>query len=168
MCRSSQSFWKVTLLSGQSSVPASLHCMCPLHVPTVCIIRASSANKLPPYSSWQYFNKEAEATCFKCFSNSGKHHILRCKLADSYISVCSCFDEIRFDVLTSGHFVSRAIHDVKATDMGLSKVRFKAEVDFDGRVVTRSYLEKQDIEQILNVRAKRQGFCCDVDHLTWL
>ncbi|XP_068596081.1 proton-coupled zinc antiporter SLC30A9, mitochondrial [Brachionichthys hirsutus] len=43
----------------------------------------------------------------------------------------------------------RAIHDVKATDMGLSKVRFKAEVDFDGRVVTRSYLEKQDIDQML-------------------
>lgn len=48
--------------------------------------------------------------------------------------------------------MKRAIHDVKATDMGLSKVRFKAEVDFDGRVVTRSYLEKQDIDQILNVR----------------
>lgn len=32
----------------------------------------------------------------------------------------------------------RAIHDVKATDLGLGKVRFKAEVDFDGRVVTRS------------------------------
>lgn len=48
--------------------------------------------------------------------------------------------------------VGRAIHDVKATDLGLSKVRFKAEVDFDGRVVTRSYLEKQDIDQILNVR----------------
>ncbi|CAB1337480.1 unnamed protein product [Coregonus sp. 'balchen'] len=46
----------------------------------------------------------------------------------------------------------RAIHDVKATDLGLSKVRFKAEVDFDGRVVTRSYLEKQDIEQILHQR----------------
>lgn len=45
----------------------------------------------------------------------------------------------------------RAIHDVKATDMGMSKVRFKAEVDFDGRVVTRSYLEKQDIEQLLQV-----------------
>ncbi|XP_020641862.3 proton-coupled zinc antiporter SLC30A9, mitochondrial isoform X1 [Pogona vitticeps] len=43
----------------------------------------------------------------------------------------------------------RAIHDVKATDMGMSKVRFKAEVDFDGRIVTRSYLEKQDIEQLL-------------------
>uniref|UniRef100_A0A8C7F9X3 Proton-coupled zinc antiporter SLC30A9, mitochondrial n=1 Tax=Oncorhynchus kisutch TaxID=8019 RepID=A0A8C7F9X3_ONCKI len=46
--------------------------------------------------------------------------------------------------------VTRAIHDVKATDLGLSKVRFKAEVDFDGRVLTHSYLEKQDIEQILN------------------
>ncbi|KAG9333335.1 hypothetical protein JZ751_012802 [Albula glossodonta] len=46
----------------------------------------------------------------------------------------------------------RAIHDVKATDIGMSKVRFKAEVDFDGRVVTRSYLEKQDIDQILTVR----------------
>lgn len=67
-----------------------------------------------------------------------------------------------------GHFVSRAIHDVKATDLGLSKVRFKAEVDFDGRVVTRSYLEKQDIEQILNVRAERQGFWSDADHLAWL
>ncbi|XP_068451552.1 proton-coupled zinc antiporter SLC30A9, mitochondrial [Clinocottus analis] len=44
----------------------------------------------------------------------------------------------------------RAIHDVKATDLGMSRVRFKAEVDFDGRVVTRSYLEKQDIDQILN------------------
>lgn len=45
----------------------------------------------------------------------------------------------------------RAIHDVKATDMGMSQVRFKAEVDFDGRVVTRSYLERQDIEQLLQV-----------------
>ncbi|XP_011361122.1 zinc transporter 9 [Pteropus vampyrus] len=43
----------------------------------------------------------------------------------------------------------RAIHDVKATDLGLGKVRFKAEVDFDGRVVTRSYLEKQDFDQML-------------------
>lgn len=38
--------------------------------------------------------------------------------------------------------------------MGMSKVRFKAEVDFDGRVVTRSYLEKQDIEQLLQVCRK--------------
>ena len=45
----------------------------------------------------------------------------------------------------------RAIHDVKATDLGLGKVRFKAEVDFDGRVVTRSYLEKQDFDKMLQV-----------------
>ncbi|XP_072292149.1 proton-coupled zinc antiporter SLC30A9, mitochondrial [Eucyclogobius newberryi] len=44
----------------------------------------------------------------------------------------------------------RGIHDVKATDIGLGEVRFKAEVDFDGRMVTRSYLEKQDFDQILN------------------
>ncbi|XP_074085634.1 proton-coupled zinc antiporter SLC30A9, mitochondrial isoform X2 [Macrotis lagotis] len=43
----------------------------------------------------------------------------------------------------------RAIHDVKATDLGMGKVRFKAEVDFDGKVVTRSYLEKQDFDQML-------------------
>nr|KAF6502670.1 solute carrier family 30 member 9 [Molossus molossus] len=46
----------------------------------------------------------------------------------------------------------RAIHDVKTTDLGLGKVRFKAEVDFDGRVVTRSYLEKQDFDQMLQKR----------------
>ncbi|EHB06637.1 Zinc transporter 9 [Heterocephalus glaber] len=43
----------------------------------------------------------------------------------------------------------RAIHDVKATGLGFGKVRFKAEVDFDGPVVTRSYLEKQDFDQML-------------------
>lgn len=61
--------------------------------------------------------------------------------------------------------MTRAIHDVKATDMGLSKVRFKAEVDFDGRVVTRSYLEKQDIDQILNVRCVSLLVCFSVDSL---
>uniref|UniRef100_A0A8C6JK99 Proton-coupled zinc antiporter SLC30A9, mitochondrial n=1 Tax=Melopsittacus undulatus TaxID=13146 RepID=A0A8C6JK99_MELUD len=55
----------------------------------------------------------------------------------------------RLTELLESDAVVRAIHDVKATDLGMSKVRFKAEVDFDGRVVTRSYLEKQDIEQLL-------------------
>jgi len=48
---------------------------------------------------------------------------------------------------------------VKATDLGLSKVRFKAEVDFDGRVVTRSYLEKLDIDQILSVSCFHWLWC---------
>ncbi|CAH1267603.1 SLC30A9 [Branchiostoma lanceolatum] len=43
----------------------------------------------------------------------------------------------------------RAIHDIKATEMGLNIVRFKAEVDFDGREVTRSYLDKVDLEALL-------------------
>ncbi|XP_010008928.1 PREDICTED: zinc transporter 9-like, partial [Nestor notabilis] len=55
----------------------------------------------------------------------------------------------RLTELLESDAVVRAIHDVKATDLGMNKVRFKAEVDFDGRVVTRSYLEKQDIEQLL-------------------
>lgn len=36
--------------------------------------------------------------------------------------------------------------------MGSQSVMFKAEVDIDGREITRSYLEKTDIERILKVR----------------
>jgi len=43
----------------------------------------------------------------------------------------------------------RALHDVKATDMGNDTVRFKAEVDFDGRELTRTYLDKQDLDEIM-------------------
>jgi len=40
---------------------------------------------------------------------------------------------------------------VKATDIGGRSVRFKAEVDFDGREITRYYLEQQDLEKMLQV-----------------
>uniref|UniRef100_A0A7G3B7D4 Proton-coupled zinc antiporter SLC30A9, mitochondrial n=1 Tax=Lutzomyia longipalpis TaxID=7200 RepID=A0A7G3B7D4_LUTLO len=43
----------------------------------------------------------------------------------------------------------RAIHDVKGIDMGNSLVRYKAEVDFDGRELTRSYLDKLDLKSML-------------------
>lgn len=43
----------------------------------------------------------------------------------------------------------RAIHDVKATDMGNYVVRYKAEIDIDGRELTRSYLDTQDLELLL-------------------
>uniref|UniRef100_A0A1B0GPU0 Cation efflux protein transmembrane domain-containing protein n=1 Tax=Phlebotomus papatasi TaxID=29031 RepID=A0A1B0GPU0_PHLPP len=43
----------------------------------------------------------------------------------------------------------RAIHDVKGIDMGNSLVRYKAEVDFDGRELTRSYLDKLDLNSML-------------------
>lgn len=43
----------------------------------------------------------------------------------------------------------RAIHDVKGIDIGNSLVRYKAEMDFDGRELTRFYLEKQDLNALL-------------------
>lgn len=46
----------------------------------------------------------------------------------------------------------RAIHDVKATDLGNSVVRYKAEVDFDGRELTRTYLDSQDLEVLMQVK----------------
>ncbi|CAG5124490.1 unnamed protein product, partial [Candidula unifasciata] len=42
----------------------------------------------------------------------------------------------------------RSLHDIKATEMG-GVVRFKAEVDFDGREITRAYLYKQDLDLLL-------------------
>lgn len=45
----------------------------------------------------------------------------------------------------------RAIHDVKGIDMGNSLVRYKAEMDFDGRELTRSYLDKQDLNELIKV-----------------
>ncbi|CAL7936861.1 unnamed protein product [Xylocopa violacea] len=43
----------------------------------------------------------------------------------------------------------RAIYDVKGIDMGNNLVRYKAELDFDGRELTRSYLEKHDLTEML-------------------
>ncbi|XP_065159015.1 proton-coupled zinc antiporter SLC30A9, mitochondrial [Atheta coriaria] len=43
----------------------------------------------------------------------------------------------------------RAIHDVKGIDMGNYLVRYKAEMDFDGRELTRAYLDKQDLNSLL-------------------
>lgn len=43
----------------------------------------------------------------------------------------------------------RAIHDVKATDLGNGMVRYKAEVDIDGRQLTRHYLDAIDLEVVL-------------------
>lgn len=34
------------------------------------------------------------------------------------------------------------MHDVKTTSLGVEKSRFKAEIDFNGREITRSYLHE--------------------------
>lgn len=43
----------------------------------------------------------------------------------------------------------RAIHDVKATDLGNGVVRYKAEVDIDGRELAKKYLENIDLKELL-------------------
>lgn len=48
----------------------------------------------------------------------------------------------------------RAIHDVKGIDMGNSLVRYKAELDFDGGELARSYLDKQDLNLLLEEMQK--------------
>ncbi|KAH8365098.1 hypothetical protein KR084_001522 [Drosophila pseudotakahashii] len=60
----------------------------------------------------------------------------------------------------------RAIYDVKGIDIGNARVRYKAELDFDGRELTRSYLDKQDLAKLLTVRSidpflglSLTGFC---------
>lgn len=52
----------------------------------------------------------------------------------------------------------RAIHDVKGIDMGNSLVRYKAEMDFDGRELTRAYLDKQDLNILLEVTKNLRVF----------
>lgn len=42
----------------------------------------------------------------------------------------------------------RAIHDVKATDLGNGVFRYKAEVDVDGRELTKKYLKKIDLKEL--------------------
>lgn len=73
-----------------------------------------------------------------------------------YFSACF-FRSIPYDQLEKinsqleSDVMVRAIHDVKGIDMGNFLVRYKAEIDFDGRELTRSYLDKQDLQLMLNV-----------------
>ena len=45
--------------------------------------------------------------------------------------------------------IIRAIHDVKATDLGNGVIRYKAEVDVDGRELSKRYIEKVDKAALL-------------------
>ncbi|PIC38615.1 hypothetical protein B9Z55_010572 [Caenorhabditis nigoni] len=49
---------------------------------------------------------------------------------------------LKFFILKSQNFISRSVHDVKATCLGVEQSRFKAELDFDGRMITRAYLQE--------------------------
>lgn len=52
----------------------------------------------------------------------------------------------------------KAIHDVKGIDMGNSMIRYKAEIDFNGRELTRKYLEKEDIRKLWDVSTSEMAF----------
>ena len=41
------------------------------------------------------------------------------------------------------------VYDVKGIDMGNGIVRYKAEIDFDGRELARLYLQRQNLKDIL-------------------
>uniref|UniRef100_A0A0N5A6Z6 Proton-coupled zinc antiporter SLC30A9, mitochondrial n=1 Tax=Parastrongyloides trichosuri TaxID=131310 RepID=A0A0N5A6Z6_PARTI len=45
--------------------------------------------------------------------------------------------------------VVRAVHDVKTTSMGVEHSRFKAEIDFDGREITKNYLKSIHMPSML-------------------
>merc|ERR1719495_167145 len=48
-----------------------------------------------------------------------------------------------------GDIMVRQVYDVKGIDMGNGIVRYKAEIDFDGRELARSYLARQQLSVIL-------------------
>lgn len=56
-------------------------------------------------------------------------------------------DKINYEL--ESDIMVRAIHDVKGIDMGNSLIRYKAEIDFDGRELTRSYLDHQDLTSMM-------------------
>ncbi|KAI6177127.1 Zinc transporter 9 domain protein [Aphelenchoides bicaudatus] len=63
--------------------------------------------------------------------------------------------------------VIRSVHDVKATAVGVDKARFKAEIDFDGYVITQRYLREDDrlthmFEEVKRIddEAEFQKFMC--------
>ncbi|KAE8747778.1 hypothetical protein FOCC_FOCC005390 [Frankliniella occidentalis] len=54
----------------------------------------------------------------------------------------------------------RAIHDVKGIDMGDNMVRYKAELDFDGRQLARAYLDQVNMnsmhESLKNIQSMEE------------
>jgi len=59
-------------------------------------------------------------------------------------------DRLRQIILSlENDIMVRSIHDVKATEMGADTVRFKAEINFDGRELTRVHLNRMDMNLVL-------------------
>lgn len=55
----------------------------------------------------------------------------------------------RIMTIIENDIMVRSIHDVKATEMGADTVRFKAEINFDGRELTKVHLNRLDKDIVL-------------------
>jgi len=90
------------------------------------------------------------------------------KNADSLVGRSMHPDRLRriIEVLENDIMV-RSIHDVKATEMGADTARFKAEINFDGRELTRVHLNRLDTDIVLkeikkiNTRDQLESFLLD-------
>lgn len=51
----------------------------------------------------------------------------------------------------------RAIYDVKGIEMGSNLVRYKAEIDFDGAELTRLYLDRLNLNDLLKEVQEIEG-----------
>ena len=51
------------------------------------------------------------------------------------------------DILQAEHAVE-SVHDVKATVLGADRLRFKAEIDFDGTAIAQQWIEGQNIDEL--------------------
>lgn len=89
----------------------------------------------------------AQISCSSFFNTWISQHICRLNIIRSIPeeNLEKINTELEKDVMI------RAIHDVKGIDMGSYLVRYKAELDFDGRELTRAYLDKQDLNEVLEV-----------------
>lgn len=76
---------------------------------------------------------------FIIYTNSGA--LVGRSIPDDYLDKINA--ELESDVMI------RAIYDVKGIQMGNSLIRYKAELDFDGRELARSYIDKQDLNSML-------------------
>jgi len=45
--------------------------------------------------------------------------------------------------------IIKSIHDVKGIDMGSNMIRYKAEIDINGRELSRLYLETKDLHALM-------------------
>lgn len=54
--------------------------------------------------------------------------------------------------------IVRSTHDVKATELGGETVRFKAEINFDGRQISRLYLERLNVPALLEQAKNLQTY----------